>query len=36
VLWGYGDADELQSAGVIHIAKNPVELRDLLLNSSGL
>jgi phosphoglycolate phosphatase len=36
VLWGYGDADELQSAGVIDIAKNPVELRDLLLNSSGL
>ena len=36
VLWGYGDADELQSAGVIDIAKNPVELRDLLLDSSGL
>lgn len=36
VLWGYGDADELQSAGVIDIAKNPAELRDLLLDSSGL
>jgi phosphoglycolate phosphatase len=36
VLWGYGDRDELDEAGAINIAKNPVELRDLLLNSSGL
>lgn len=36
VLWGYGDAEELQSAGVISVAKNPAELRDLLLDSSGL
>jgi phosphoglycolate phosphatase len=36
VLWGYGDAEELQSAGVISIARNPVELRDLLLDSSSL
>lgn len=36
VLWGYGDRDELDEAGAINIAQNPVELRDLLLNSSGL
>ena len=36
VLWGYGDRDELDEAGAINIAKNPVELRDLLLDSSGL
>lgn len=36
VLWGYGDRDELDEAGAINIAQNPVELRDLLLNPSGL
>lgn len=36
VLWGYGDRDELDEAGAISIAKNPVELRDLLLDPSGL
>jgi phosphoglycolate phosphatase len=36
VLWGYGDRDELDEAGAINIAQNPVELRDLLLDSSGL
>ena len=36
VLWGYGDRDELDEAGAIDIAKNPVELRDLLLDSSSL
>jgi phosphoglycolate phosphatase len=36
VLWGYGDRDELDEAGAINIAQNPVELRDLLLDPSGL
>ena len=26
VLWGYGDQDELESAGVMHIAARPAEL----------
>jgi phosphoglycolate phosphatase len=26
VLWGYGDRDELKSAGVMHIAARPAEL----------
>jgi phosphoglycolate phosphatase len=26
VLWGYGDQDELKSAGVMHIAARPPEL----------
>lgn len=26
VLWGYGDRDELKSAGVMHIAERPAEL----------
>jgi phosphoglycolate phosphatase len=26
VLWGYGDRDELESAGVMHIATHPTEL----------
>ncbi len=26
VLWGYGDRDELESAGAMHIAARPAEL----------
>jgi phosphoglycolate phosphatase len=33
VLWGYGDAEELTSAGAINITKNPASLKNLLLNS---
>ncbi len=36
VLWGYGDADELTSAGVTDLATNTENLKNLLLDSSGM
>ncbi len=35
VLWGYGDADELTSAGVTDLATNTENLKNLLIDSSG-
>jgi phosphoglycolate phosphatase len=35
VLWGYGDAAELEDAGVSELAANTQILKELLLNSSG-
>ncbi len=36
VLWGYGDADELTSAGVTDLATNTENLKNLLIDSSGM
>jgi len=33
VLWGYGDAEELTSAGAVNITKDTASLKNLLLNS---
>jgi phosphoglycolate phosphatase len=33
VLWGYGDAEELTSAGAIDITGDAASLKNLLLNS---
>ena len=33
VLWGYGDAPELQAAGAIHLASHPQSLGEMLLQS---
>ncbi len=35
VLWGYGDAIELEDAGVTDLATNTENLKNLLLDSSG-
>lgn len=35
VLWGYGDRDELESAGVMHIAAHPGELIPIAEAHSG-
>ena len=35
VLWGYGDAAELQDAGVSDLAADTQSLKELLLDSSG-
>ena len=34
VLWGYGDAPELEAAGAISLANDPAQLEKLLLNSA--
>ncbi len=36
VLWGYGDAIELEDAGVTDLATNTENLKNLLIDSSGM